>query len=81
MKNPSFRWITEGRTDFVQSDAGDEASFFPKFCELRIAQILSAAFGRYPGTPKDFIGHPITDAGETFLQEERAFDRKAAMAF
>jgi len=29
------------------------------------------------GAPKDFVGHPVADARETFLHEEHGFDRRA----
>jgi hypothetical protein len=32
------------------------------------------------GSPQDFIGHPISDAGEAFLAQQNRLDRGAGMA-
>ena len=33
------------------------------------------------GAPENFVGHPVADAGKSFLHEQHRLDRRAGAAF
>ena len=69
VKQPGLGRVAKFRADLLQRFAGDEAHFLVEAGEFIGVQRRGGARGREAGAPKDFVGHPVTDAGETFLME------------
>ena len=66
--------------DGVEGEAGNGAAFAPEGLYLGGAEGAGGLGGVNRGSPEDFVGHPVADAGETFLHEEDGFDGRAGAA-
>jgi len=80
MDQPIARRVGEVGPDDAERFAGDE---------LRLAEQTSALCGgeragwrqrRDLRAPKNFVGHPVADTGETALQKQDGFDRRPGVA-
>lgn len=80
VEQPGFGRVAKFGTDLLQRFTGDKAHFLMEAGELLGSQRCGSAGGRKAGAPKDFVGHPVTDAGKTLLVEQRCLEGKARMA-
>jgi len=80
VEKPRGGRIVEIRADRPHSFAADEAHFAKNFLRLRRTYFACKPRGTNTRPPQNFIRHPIADAGETVLPQQRRLDGHAPMA-
>ena len=80
MKEPA-RWQSGiPPADALDRNPADETNRAPEVLELRIGKVPGTGARVQPSFPKDFIGHPVSQARKASLQKQRGFEGKSAMA-
>ena len=79
VNEPGARGVGEVGRDDPQRLARDEAGLAQEEGALGLPKIGGHSSRCDFGAPQNFVGHPITDAGEAALQEEDSFDRRATV--
>src|SRR5687767_640092 len=74
VEEPSLRRVCIGGGNFFDGFAADPAGLFPESADFLGREGFDAAFWIESGAPEDFVGHPVADASERFLHQERGFD-------
>lgn len=80
VQKPATRRIGIVLTDGAECRAYDEAGVAPERAELLLVQSAAWAAGRDPGTPKNFVRHPVSNPGKSVLEKEDRLDRRAAVS-
>ena len=80
MDQPIARRIGEFGADDAERFTGDEARFVEQTDSLRCGELAGWRQWSDPRAPKNFVCHPVADAGETTLQEQHGFYRRPGMA-
>jgi len=74
VKKPVWRRVREVLADVTERASADLTQAFPEESEVGLVDLGAWLVGVYPGTPKDFVGHPVAYTREASLQKESGFD-------